>query len=100
MLTFRRTGLSDGDDQSRLWRQPVESRTSMAPFSTDRGTGGDDQQNVQRAPVPAAEPEPHAPSRRAIRKAAERGNVERMEHSEQREDTAAMKQLNDQACNQ
>ena len=39
-------------------------------------------QTCRRPPVPAAA-EPHAPSRREVRNAAERGNVERMEHSEQ-----------------
>ena len=38
-------------------------------------------QTCRRAPVPTVEP--HTPSRQAIRNAAERDNVERMEHSEQ-----------------
>ena len=52
------------------------SRRTGAPVATIN-------QMFRRAPVPTAEPEPHAPSRRAVRNAAERGNVDRMEHSEQ-----------------
>ena len=65
-----------GTNQWSLAPQWHPSRQTGAPVATI-------DQMYKRAPVPAAELEPHAPSRRAVRNAAERGNVERMEHSEQ-----------------
>ena len=65
-----------GANQWSLAPQWHPSRRTGAPVATIN-------QMCRRAPVPAAEPEPHAPSRQAVRNAAERGNVERMEHSEQ-----------------
>ena len=65
-----------GANQWSLAPQWHPSRRTKAPVATIN-------QMCRRAPVPAAEPEPHAPSRRAVRNAAERGNVEQMEHSKQ-----------------
>ena len=65
-----------GTNQWSLAPQWHPSRLTGAPVATIN-------QMCRRAPVPAAEPEPYAPSRQAVRNAAERGNVERMEHSEE-----------------
>ena len=63
-----------GANQRSLAPQWHPSRWIGAPVATIN-------QTCRKAPVPAAKP--HAPSRWAVRNAAERGNVERMEHSEQ-----------------
>ena len=63
-----------GANQWSLAPQWHPSRRTGAPVATIN-------QTCRKAPVPAAKP--HAPSRRAVRNAAERGNVEQMEHSEQ-----------------
>ena len=65
-----------GANQWSLAPQWHPSRRTGAPVATIN-------QMCRRAPVPAAEPEPYAPSRRAVRNALERGNVVWMEHSEQ-----------------